>query len=346
MGVVVVRPEDVRAFGANAALLLAQIEYWLKRPHAHCVREDSDGRKWCGQARAEWQLQLGLSAQQLRTALELLRRERVLVSERHLHRNRVTAFLRIDVVARTAAVRRKTLNVRGGSTQIGMGETNQIDLGESTRTYTDKTDVEIEERIGVAAPTHFSEGEKEVSRRPKSVIGVSVSDLKKGATGRKQATAPVDLVGDASRPGQLSMVFKHAWSDTYEDFLPSFSARELGQLKQLVGKCPGGVVGKVVDWAVRNWPVFVSAAVQREGAFGAPQLPTVGFLLRFAQTAVNSWQEHERGGGGYAGAPAKHPSQPASPKFVPPQPQKVDMTPEERPATLEEIAELLGKKLS
>ena len=77
-------------------------------------------------------------------------------------------------------------------------------------------------------------------------------------------------------------------------FLPPFGPKELGQFKNLIEKCPPGLAPEVVDYAVKHWSEFCGEASAMEGAFKLPQLPTVGTLLRFAQSAATSYLDNAK----------------------------------------------------
>jgi hypothetical protein len=227
---VVVKPEDVRVFGANAALLLAQIEYWLKRPNARCVVE-REGRTFVAKHRLCWSTETGLSAKQVRTALECLRASGRIHVERHLHENRVCGFVASTerVVGNDTAMAEMGHSVLDREGHNEEARTGHMDLDQSGQNYMDRDCIKIEERIGVAIATHLTpgeisdivspEGKEPMARRPKSVIGVSVRELAEKKV--EPLATPLEQV---VRPGQLAMVFKHAWADSYQDFLTPFTA--------------------------------------------------------------------------------------------------------------------------
>jgi GNAT superfamily N-acetyltransferase len=118
-----------------------------------------------------------------------------------------------------------------------------------------------------------------------------------------------------------------------------YQRKRYGMLGQLITRCPRGEAGKVVDHAVRHWHDVTSVAVAMQGAFNAPAQPTVEFLLRFVQSAVNCWRES----GGVV-APQPTPPKPLSKKIVPQLVAK-PIAPEDEKADLATIAKLLGKEL-
>ena len=57
----------------------------------------------------------------------------------------------------------------------------------------------------------------------------------------------------------------------------------------ILAKCPEGRAAEVLEFTLRHWPGFVKAAEHDAGAFKTPARPELGFLLRFAEVAVNHW---------------------------------------------------------
>lgn len=318
------RPEDIRSFGRNAAALLGQLDYWLTKAaqgnNRHVVR--LRGQAWVAKSRADWCEETLLTPQQLRMALERLKAAGVIKVERHLFDNRVTAFIRIDGEARQAIL---DLAV-GTRTDLGAG--THTDLGVAGAINKEKTQGRIKKDYGPAEPS-VDKGEPEEKE-----MG-TVADV---LAGRMRTPQVPVTPSTASKPAELALVFKTAWAETYpEVYLPSFHAKHLGQLKQIAKACPGGAGGKVVDHCVRHWPDFVSKAVADQGAWKQPQLPDLGFMLSFVQSAVNSWM------GGSQPKPTTHKST---------KPPKVatctkDTAPkalesDEPVASIDEVAKMLG----
>lgn len=308
--VVAVRPQDVRRFGAPAAILLGQIRYWSGKPNPRCTASHG-GRIWVAKSKEEWSDETGLTKSQLRIAFEKLIEAAEVVTERHLHHSKIRAFVRL------------VDGVGSGSSDYARSRTIEcVDLPESTYSIENEIKNDCDE---VAYP------EDEMGKS--KIHGLSVKELAERGSSSGDGVDPKK----ATKPGQLATVFKHAWNGTFEDqFLPSFTGKQLGQLKQLIGKCPHGEAGVVVDYCVRNWPEFTSAAESLEGAFNAPQYPTPDFLLRYARSAVSCTRDAR----GDEVAPKVQASKQPS-KMVVPQPAPKPAPCDEK-ASLEEAAKLLG----
>ena len=94
---VTAEPELIRVIGANAAIVYSQIAYWLTKAangkSKFVVKRD--GHTWVAKSRSDLCHEIGLTQQQLRIALKRLKDEGVIISERHLFDNKVTAHVRL-----------------------------------------------------------------------------------------------------------------------------------------------------------------------------------------------------------------------------------------------------------
>lgn len=341
--VLVMRPDDVRSFGSNAALLIGQMEFWLfkaKIGRGYFLVERA-GHTWVAKPRSEILEEIGLTLKQGKTAISKLLKAGVLVSEMHLV-NCVTRphyRLNMEVLGTSRSVPKGTSH--------GRSQKGPTDWGQKGPTlYSSESVLERQRELATASQSRDEvsgqgfQGENEMGRRPKSSIGGgTVADVMAGS--RRAVAAPVSVC-DVSKPSHLEAVFKAAWDAAYPGkYRPNMSAVELGKLKHLITRCPAGGAGAVVDYAVRNWPVIISAAKEYEGAFNTPTLPSVGFLLQYLQTAVQC--SAEAGAGGDAPGSTTANAKPGYAFKVPPS-QKNNLEPEpvEMVTDLEELAKLLG----
>lgn len=343
-GVIVSKPEDVRAFGRNDAAFIGQLEYWLTKANAgknRCV-VNRRGVRWVVKSRSEWCDETLLTAQQLRNVLERLESRGVIKRERHLFDNKTLAHICIDTGILEAI---RAQSGAGPTNSTGKGQDTQTGEGPETQTSYIETGLETKRDYGPASRPGIvsGPGSAKINGKEKSMSpGSSVNEILAG----RMRTEPVPVSPEnALKPGELAQVFQTAWSDTFPGtYLPPLIAKHYGQLKQIAKACPRGAGGKVIDYCVRHWQDFVATAVAQQGAWKTPQLPDLGFMLSYVQSAVQSWQE---GGLQLQGGPAKG----AKPKKVPKTPEKFDETavsfdethePGEEKAGLDEVAKLLG----
>ena len=62
--------------------------------------------------------------------------------------------------------------------------------------------------------------------------------------------------------------------------------KQRGQLKHLGKVCPPGKGADIVEHALRNWLEFVKAAEDDAGAYNTPARPSVAFLAKYVEVAV------------------------------------------------------------
>lgn len=270
-----VNNHHIRSYGPAAAVLIAQIDYWLTKAAAGRSRFVVDrGSKWVALSREKLKQETGLTDQQIRTALSKLRSSGVLRSERHLFQNKTIAHFQIDY--------RRLINHSDSveKTTTGEGQIHTTGEGQKTPTIYKTKDLSKNKKDYGSVKTEQFREEKDMG---------SVNDILAGKLMHKGETIKPE---DAVKPTQLAEVFRNAWAEMYpENFLPSFTAKHLGQLGQIKTKVPKGKVGEIIDHAVRNWEDVVSTAKAQQSAFNCPQLPDLGFIMKFAQSATASWKD-------------------------------------------------------
>lgn len=274
MGVIGVDPDLVRRVGPNAAILHGQLVYWVSKARGGLSRYvvEINGEKWVARTKEQLEEETGLTAKMLRSAVDTLHSQGLLLRLRRRFDGVVINHYR---PAHMGTSLEAPICPKGTSQPAHTGTSHLI--------------YETEDKIigSGTAETHFEESKKMVSKRKE---GLTVSDVLAG----KKVVADKVVVSPAlaEKPAHLIDLFKQAWVDEYPDlFLGSFSIKQHGQFGMLLKKCPEGKAGEVLDYCVRNWSSFVERAVEDQGAIKPPNLPDISTLLRFVQSAVNSYLE-------------------------------------------------------
>ena len=169
----------------------------------------------------------------------------------------------------------------------------------------------------------------------------SQSDLAEPATpaDSKPETTSADSAKPDSVPA-LEKVWQEIVAEVYGDFVPSWTAKERGQMRRFREACPPCAAAPVLEACVRNWPVFGAMAKSDAGAWDLPARPTVGFILKFVGVAVNFWQTKTK------------PKIPPSPKPDAPKPQQtpaqstVKLAPGEEKVSLEMVMAALFEPMA
>lgn len=119
-------------------------------------------------------------------------------------------------------------------------------------------------------------------------------------------------------------------------FVSAFTIKQKGQLVQFAKKCEGHQES-VLRYVLMNWIKYVKYVSKNQGVKVTPDTPTLGFLLKYVQEAVNLYME--------ANVAPKQEVPTKMQLIAPVQPlPKVTVEAEEKPATLADILALKPKK--
>jgi hypothetical protein len=138
-----------------------------------------------------------------------------------------------------------------------------------------------------------------------------------------KAEEALEKLHNPDKSSSLEVRWKSLVAEVTGDFVPTFSAKQRGQIKTFAGKCPAGAGVQVLEHTLRHWVPFTSAAEDEAGAYKTPLKPDVGFLLRYVGVAINLWLEDTQK---KAKAASKPPLQSAAPAPPPPEPPNESMT--------------------
>jgi hypothetical protein len=141
-----------------------------------------------------------------------------------------------------------------------------------------------------------------------------------------------------SSPADLAAYLKAHIIKEYGDYVPPFTKKEFGQLKDFIKACPPGQALSMLECCLCNWMYFTVYAKGEYAAFGIPTRPTLDFLMKWRAAAINFALKEAK----EAAKPKGLLSQPskimtAAPAFNPP----VEVPEDEKPATWEEVQAIL-----
>jgi hypothetical protein len=86
---------------------------------------------------------------------------------------------------------------------------------------------------------------------------------------------------------------KHTWKaemgEAYPNlYVPPLNGKEIGLLKQFVASCPSeDVAPDLLTAIIRNWPKAVARAEKEAGAWKAPSMPDLQWIMRFKAAMLN-----------------------------------------------------------
>lgn len=299
--------------GIVAATAFSQIVYWLAKAAEGKSNfiVNNFGHRWVAHSRAQLMLETGLTASQLRGALERLKEHGLIVVEQHLFGPKNIGHIRLQDGCPAWV---------GENLPAGVELNDLLKMAESADSYKKQTQTKNAIESDAQNASDFSQGNM------------------KGFETKSGHTLGYDAEGE--HPGKLAQIYRDAYAEAYpEEFLPPFSGKEMGQFKNLVKFVPPGEAGAIINFAVRNWYEVRCAAISNAGAFKVPAMPTLGFILSNSQSVVATYHESLK--------PVKAkvtkwvlPGSASKGSFV----EQIVSEPseEDKIATLEEVAESLG----
>ena len=333
--------DEAAIIGHAASLVLNQIRYWRDKANNGSNRYvvERSGFKWVAHSREQLCMETALSPKQLRLVIERLKKNGLIAVEQHLFHGKNVGHFRIE---NGGPLPQETQDGLTQGVQIKMAtndspkkaEYGQPKLDKNDQLQTLETDLKTMKDCGAPnAPTPgycFGKNKKVSKEKEKSSEDTSGSDL--------PSSAEVPAV-------ELSVMFRNAWEEIYGgSFLPRFSNKEMGQFKNLAQSCPPGLASLIVKHCVTHWYEFCAYAQGKQGGFNLPSMPHLGTLLRFVQSAAQLYQDEQERTAKCEkkadDAKKRLAEIGAVTKVALPLPKE----PEERMATLEEVAIAFGIK--
>ena len=266
---------------ANAAQLLYRIAYWMPR-----ARIKHRGKTWVANSADQWCEQTGLTIDQYRRSIALLRRLCFVHTEQHLFGGKNVTHVRLTNRACKAIAQVEPL--QSASTDLGksasakMSETAQLHIqGVSAKEILHQNpNTALANAIAYGDHDHFMIPEK-ISKSLMSVYDELKSDPD------TDTTQALWEKGGHESPGGLAKCWAVTVKEVYGDYVPPPTTKELAQFKAFVSACPKDTAFVILRVCLMNWPDFSNDAKLNYSAFPVPTRPTLGFLLKYKMAAIN-----------------------------------------------------------
>lgn len=311
---------------ANAADLLYRIAYWM--PKAKIVHR---GLNWMANSAAQWCQQTGLSLDQYRRAIALLRTLGLVETEQHLFFGKAVTHVRLTDHG-CAAIGKPPLD-QGTAASPASGNFAHTEKGKNAQLYI-QGESSLESHQG-DSNTAFASAhaiclplEQEVSGKHKSnstpdskkTSAVQIEEKAEEDLGSPQINSqgagaslpPSDILAftaspapssglsithpvsvsqpkkmQGSNPADLAARWKVLIVEHYGDYVPPFTKKEFGQLKDFAQACPPGQAVSILECCLCGWSNFTSFAIEHYSAFALPARPTLDVLMKYRTGAVN-----------------------------------------------------------
>jgi hypothetical protein len=324
---------------SNAAELLYRIAFW--QPLAWIK---SDGKRWIAHDRTWWMQQTGMSFDQIKRALTLLRRKSLIETRQGIFGNR--NVLHVRLIGQAAVIPKFDEAQDEGSASHASSDAAPLDQstpappkgGGNAPLYIVQGGTAGKVQQGehsALAHANPDPGKIKEGSQQESKGGGSGGNLSTAATADEaMEPSPKGTVGPASTVASLEAIWRATVVKVCGGHAVPLTSKQQGQLKYFLTACPTDTAAAVLEYAVQNWSLFTQQAKSDEGAFNMPGKPEVGFLVKFSQVAVNFWL-----------------SKPKKPLMTSPSPKPPSVAmklstkkpqPEEKPATKEEVLAILA----
>jgi hypothetical protein len=256
----------------TAAVVLSQIMYW----HSGRLRVKRKGTLWLVKSRADMCKETGITLDQYKRVMPLLKRKGFITCERGLFQNKVTPFIRLTEVGQSVMV---GLRMTKPPNPLVAHDTNQL-VASDTNLNTESTYKEYDQKTGASA-SGGGEQEQGAAGVGKKVVG----EVGEGVSMKATDVLKNQKVGVSS---SLGAHWKAKMALESGAFQHPLTAKEAGQLKQL-SKYLGSVetTKATIDYVIDHWATFAHLAGNAAGLFTVPSEPHIGFLLKHHAVAVN-----------------------------------------------------------
>ncbi|QIG76849.1 hypothetical protein EVC30_020 [Rhizobium phage RHph_Y1_11] len=259
----------------TASLLLLRIIYWSKY-----AKRFFGEHNWIAKQAIEWREDTGLTDKQYQAAIALLKREKIVVVERHIYKDRPCSHVRItpEFRDRINLIVRDAIPPSEGSPQSPFLGNPYIQTDIETDSTTDIAPPPGEHLVPENLEEDFS-GE-EPQKEPE--MAHSVLDVVKGKLAPKPGAKHKPQVTQAVQTWQTLA------GEVTGKFQAGFTAKQMGQMKQFcTGAPPKADVIKMITDVVKDWFTFIDEVKSQTGWKNAPPEPEFGFFFYHRQIAYN-----------------------------------------------------------
>lgn len=307
---------------ARAGVILFRAAYWQER-----ARIERHGHRWIVRGRLAWAEDTGLTFDQYKRGLAVLKRRGLVETCRGLFRGKNLAFLRLTgrglgALGMAGADPEEAQDCTNGPVQNGTDAHMAMVQSCTNQTVQDGT-----EETAPSVPLctdHNNYGDKNTTETPASVCVLAHAALKPEndeVTGKSAKEVMADFQAKKGAkhqakigPDKISQL-EHTWKSilaVQNGYQVGWVGKQRVQMLQFMKLCPPGKADAVLTHVLKNWTSFVLACELKTGAFNTPSEPTPWFLLKHVQIAINCTLEAEAKPATASSAGAPSSAKPAS----------------------------------
>jgi hypothetical protein len=257
------------------------------QPHTRIIR---DGRRWVAWSRARWEQELHLTPQQFRLVLEKLAgcEPPLILRKRYLHHGKATMHVALsDECAIRLVHGLKHPDTIGSKHPDGIGSFHpdvyknpKKEPGESTKLAVGFAAANSE-KVCIPEKNSYPEEVGNVIILPKAQGG---ADMTTAAEIAAQFAAAKPKPIDTLKPDKVASLVS-VWQQSGK-LVPSFTKKDLGQLKYLIGKWPAGKSPEILQFVLGHWYEVTEAIETNTTKFNSPASPDLGYLVKYQNIAL------------------------------------------------------------
>lgn len=278
----------VERLGLHAAVMLSQALYWTDRT--------KDVTGWFSKTHKEWARELRFSMWEVRQSLFVLRKNGLVETYTKALKKGTTTMIRVVLSKLTMWWNSHTpLCVIHTPPSV---KSSQL-INTETTGETTKTEITFADATG--EPLSINEKQvKEITTEEDKVMAVKPST--KGVN--PQGAAVVKKNVGAMLKAPISKVTKNKYASGQEiaeaykkmygrhiEFIGPLTQKDVGMLNHLVTRWREANVPhlEVLEYVIKNWISFIKKVELDKGLKGAPEKPTISFLVKYGSDAMAFW---------------------------------------------------------
>lgn len=240
---------------------------------------------------SEIMFETGLTHQQVKDGLNRLRKKGLIQTAQSLFQGKNVMHVLVTEACKKALIEAAT-DVPKDPAQVVSNDPTQVVSG-GTASYTTYMQGESQGESqgdcaqacaggfsGEKSESGFGEGKKVKVKKPRP------TSVKEAILAHKGPP----IGGKLHKPDSvkaLESVWKVTVSEEFDKYVAPLTMKQQSQLKMFRGKCPSGKCEMILRHVLRNWVEFTKSVQMQAGIKATPSEPSIDFLLKHAEVAVN-----------------------------------------------------------
>lgn len=264
-----------------SAVLCSQIHYWYKpsKNNATKLRISHSGKLWIAKSRREWSSETGLTDAQVRRGLDVLVRRGIIEVSKKMFNGAPTLHVRALHVSGSKLTDGQFLIQNHQLSSDNAGVDSSFDIESQSKPTDSKSDATDSQSITGTKQVDTKNGQEMASND-------AISTLQE----QKPKYPEQKLEGmEKAKFVDLWNILTTEYKEEYGTFLPLMHKEKklLHSVVERIGEAAPSVLRAVFE----KWQIFAAFAQKKHGAYSIPLKPTPSFFCKYAEAALNYWEE-------------------------------------------------------